>query len=100
MFPFFQILKRTVALGVSLLKRWEILQWPITDYQHLFFKDNLALYFDWLTGFSGANWWTVHHLNKVEIRHSAGEIEKDCFEVKSSRLYCITARRHDFNRLL
>ncbi len=55
MFPFFQILKRTVALGVSLLKRrWEILQWPITDYQHLFVKDNLALYFDWLTGFSGA----------------------------------------------
>lgn len=85
-------------MGVSLLKRrWEILQCPITDYQDLFFEDNLALY---LTGFSGANCWTVNHLNKVEIRHSTGEIEKDRFEVKSPRWYYITARQHDRNRVL
>lgn len=75
-------------MGVSPLKRrWEILQWPITDYHDLFFEDNLALY---LTVFSGANWWTVHHLNKVEMRHSTAEIEKDRFEVKSPGCCYIT----------
>lgn len=62
-----------MALGVSPLeRRWETLQWPITDYQDLFFVDNLALY---LTGFLGANWWIVH-LNKVEIQHITGGNER------------------------